>query len=297
MTDIDTRIVNVMTVDVEDYFQVSAFEAVAPKNRWDGFESRVVANTERVLAVLRDAGVSATFFVLGWTAERYPHLVRRIVEEGHEIASHGYAHRLVYDMTPDEFRNDLREAKAALEAAGAGGVCGYRAASYSITARSLWAMDVLIEEGYAYDCSIFPIHHDRYGIPGAPRYPHIVERPGGSLLEIPPSTVSFAGLNLPVAGGGYFRILPYAWTERGIRHLNQVEKQPAVFYVHPWELDPAQPRLAAGWRSRLRHYTNLGRTEERLRALLGTFRFGSISAVLLAARFDAGLARTEVAVA
>jgi polysaccharide deacetylase family protein (PEP-CTERM system associated) len=308
MTGGDQRIVNVMTVDVEDYFQVSAFEATVPRDRWHCFESRVEATTELMLRILREAEATATFFVLGWIAERHPRLVRNIAEQGHEIASHGYAHRLVYDMTPEEFRDDLRRTRAAIEAAGGGSVRGYRAASYSITTESLWALDVLIEEDYSYDSSIFPIHHDRYGIPGAPRHPHVVERPGGSLVEIPPSTISFAGFNLPVAGGGYFRLLPYAWTAHGIRQLNQVEKRPAVFYLHPWELDPAQPRLPGSWRSRLRHYTNLDRTEERLRALLREFSFASVSAALpltlsrrrVGASADGGreaAARTEVAVA
>jgi polysaccharide deacetylase family protein (PEP-CTERM system associated) len=274
-------ILNVMTVDVEDYFQVSAFDDVVSRNDWPRFESRVVANTERLLEIFDQSGVRATFFVLGWIAEASPDLVRRISSGGHEIASHGYSHRLVYDMTPEDFRGDLRKAKAVLDGAGATGVRGYRAPSYSITARSLWALDVLIEEGYQYDCSIFPIHHDRYGIPSSPRHPHVITRSAGSILEIPPSTVRMGGVNIPVSGGGYFRILPYTWTWRGIRRLNAVEHKPAVFYLHPWELDPGQPRLEAGWRSRFRHYTNLTRTEGRLRALLQDFRFGTISAALV----------------
>jgi polysaccharide deacetylase family protein (PEP-CTERM system associated) len=273
---------NVMTIDVEDYFQVSAFESVVSRTEWDRYESRVEANTDRVLGILREAGTTSTFFVLGWVAERYPQLVRRIIEEGHEVASHGYSHRLVYDMTPEEFREDLRQAKAAIIAAGAPDVYGYRAPSYSITTESLWALDVLAEEGYVYDCSIFPIHHDRYGIPNAPRHMHPRVRPAGTLLEIPPSTLAVGGVNVPVGGGGYFRILPYCWTRRGIRYLNDVERRPAVFYLHPWELDPGQPRLEASWRSQLRHYTNLESTESRLRQLLREFRFGSVASVVLA---------------
>ncbi len=277
----ESSIVNALTIDVEDYFQVSAFEGTVSRAQWDGFESRVVRNTERLLEILDQASVKATFFVLGWVAVRCPGLVVRIADGGHEIASHGYDHRLIYEQTPAEFRDDVRRAKAELEATCGKAVLGYRAPSYSITERSLWALDVLVEEGYVYDCSIFPIHHDRYGIPDSPRHAYTIARSSGSLLEIPPATIAVAGMNLPVAGGGYFRILPYSWTRRGIRHLNEVENQPALFYVHPWEFDPAQPRLDACWRSRLRHYTNLSGTEGRLRQLLQDFRFGSIGTVLL----------------
>jgi polysaccharide deacetylase family protein (PEP-CTERM system associated) len=275
-----TSVTNVMTIDVEDYFQVSAFESAVPKEHWDRFESRVVGNTERVLAILGETGVRATFFVLGWTAERYPELVEKIIAEGHEIASHGYAHRLVYDMTPEQFREDLRRGKDALLAAGAEAVHGYRAPSYSITERSLWAFDVLLEEGFAWDASVFPIRHDRYGIPTAPRHPYWVERNGGRLLEIPGSTVRLGGINLPIGGGGYFRLLPYAWTSRGIRRVNEVECRPAVFYLHPWEIDPGQPRLAGSALSRFRHYRNLAQTESRLRRLLSDFSFARMSDVL-----------------
>lgn len=305
-------IVNALTVDVEDYFQVSAFEHVVARERWGEYPSRVVANTDRLLDLFAGRDVRATFFVLGWVADREPALVRRIAAAGHEIASHGYGHRLIYEQTPEEFREDVRRARALLEAVSGQAVVGYRAPSFSITERSLWALDVLIEEGYAWDASIFPIRHDRYGIPSAPRHAFRVHAgvsragtlaaqgfrlrnasadspepsaqavsPAISLLEIPASTVRVAGVNLPIGGGGYFRLLPYAWTRRGIRRLNQVEQKPAVFYLHPWEVDPDQPRLAAGWRSRFRHYRNLDRTEGRLRRLLGDFSFGTISAALL----------------
>jgi polysaccharide deacetylase family protein (PEP-CTERM system associated) len=275
-----THVTNAMTVDVEDYFQVSAFEGIAPRHTWDSFESRVCANTDRLLGIFEDAGVTATFFVLGWIAERHPELVRRIAGQGHEIASHGYAHRLVYDLTRDAFRDDVRRSKDLLESASSARVFGYRAPSYSITPRSLWALDILIEEGYGYDSSIFPIHHDRYGIPVSPRAPYVVERAAGTLIEAPGSAVRIGPANLPVGGGGYFRLLPYRWTRWGIARMNEKEQRPAIFYLHPWEIDPEQPRLAAGYASRLRHYRNLDKTEARLRRLLRDFQFGPMRDVL-----------------
>lgn len=275
-----TPIVNAMTVDVEDYFQVSAFEGIAPRHRWDSFESRVCANTDRLLAIFEEAGVKGTFFILGWVAERFPELVRRIAAQGHEIASHSYAHRLVYDLTREGFREDLRRSKDVLESASGTRVFGYRAPSYSITPRSLWALDILIEEGFGYDASIFPIHHDRYGIPVSPREPYVVERDAGSLIEAPGSAVRLGPMNLPVAGGGYFRLLPYEWTRWGIARINHKDERPAIFYLHPWEVDPGQPRLAAGRMSRLRHYRNLDQTESRLRRLLADFRFGPMRELL-----------------
>jgi polysaccharide deacetylase family protein (PEP-CTERM system associated) len=273
-------VLNAMTVDVEEHFQVSAFDGVVPRHQWDRLESRVAANTERLLQIFDATGVRATFFVLGWVAERAPSLVRLIASLGHEIASHGYAHRLVYDQTPAAFREDIRRAKAVLEQASGLPVLGFRAPSYSVTSRALWALDVLIEEGFAYDASIFPIHHDRYGIPVSARHPYVVERVAGSLVEIPASTVRYGGMNLPVGGGGYFRIYPYALTKWGIDRINRVEGRPAVFYIHPWEVDPDQPRLEVGFWSRFRHYRNLETTEGRLRPLLADFRFGPIDAML-----------------
>jgi polysaccharide deacetylase family protein (PEP-CTERM system associated) len=279
-------IVNALTVDVEDYFQVSAFERVVARERWGAYESRVVANTDRLLDLFAERGVHATFFVLGWTAGREPALVRRIAAAGHEIASHGHGHRLVYDQTPDQFREDVRRARAQLQAFSGQAVVGYRAPSFSITGRSLWALDILIEEGYTWDASIFPIRHDRYGIPSAPRHPYWIDRAAGRLLEIPASTVRLAGTNLPIGGGGYFRLFPYAWTRRGIRRLNQVERKPAVFYLHPWEVDPGQPRLQASRLSRFRHYHNLAETDGRLRRLLADFRFASIADAIPALQAD-----------
>jgi polysaccharide deacetylase family protein (PEP-CTERM system associated) len=227
--------------------------------------------------------VTATFFVLGWVAERFPGLVREIARSGHEIASHGYDHRLVYALTPEEFRADLRRASEALENAAQVKVVGYRAPSFSITERSMWALDVLVEEGYQFDASIYPIRHDRYGLPTWPRQITLVERTRGALWELPGSTVRMGGVNLPVGGGGYFRLFPYGWTRRGLKVLNQQEGEPAIFYLHPWEVDPGQPRLPASALSRWRHYTNLHKTEDRLRRMLGEFRFGPVSEVLAAA--------------
>jgi polysaccharide deacetylase family protein (PEP-CTERM system associated) len=271
-------VVNAMTIDVEDYFHVSVFDGLVPRAEWTTLESRVCANTERLLEILQ--GTQGTFFVLGWVAERFPGLVRTIARAGHEIASHGFAHRLVYDQTASAFRDDVRRAKAVIESAAQAEVLGYRAPSYSVTPQSLWAIDVLIEEGYRYDASIFPIRHDRYGIPVSPRHPYLLQRLAGDIVEAPASTTRVGPLNLPIAGGGYFRLLPYAWTRWGISRLNRLEKRPAIFYLHPWEIDPGQPRLHAGWLSRIRHYRNLDKTEGRLRRLLTDFRFASLKTVL-----------------
>ncbi len=275
-------VVNAMSVDVEDYFHVSVFDGIVPRTQWAQMESRVCANTTRLMDLFAEFNVRSTFFVLGWVAERYPQLIKSIADGGHEIASHGYAHRLIYDQTPAAFREDVRKAKRLLEDASGSAVAGYRAPSYSITPRSLWALDILIEEGYRYDSSIFPIRHDRYGIPVSPREPFPIERERGTLMEVPGSTVRIGPLNLPIAGGGYFRLLPYEWTRWGIARLNSAERQAAVFYIHPWEIDPDQPRLQAGWLGRLRHYRNLGKTEDRLRALLTEFRFSTVASLLRA---------------
>ncbi len=269
-----------MTVDVEEHFHVSVFDGLVPRDRWTRLESRVCANTGRLLGILDEFEVRGTFFVLGCVAERFPQLVREIASRGHEVASHGYAHRMIGDQTPQAFRDDIRRAKALLESITGRPVLGYRAPSYSVTPRTLWALDILAEEGHQYDASIFPIHHDRYGIPLSPRHPYVVRRHGRSLIEAPASTTALGHLNLPVAGGGYFRLLPYAWTRWGIGRVNRREGRPAIFYLHPWEIDPEQPRLDAGLLSRFRHYRNLGETEHRLRRLLGDFRFGPMAAVL-----------------
>jgi polysaccharide deacetylase family protein (PEP-CTERM system associated) len=276
----DARIVNAMTIDVEDFFQVSAFDDVVPRVAWESYPSRVVNNTRRFLKIFDEHGVTATFFVLAWVADRHPELVTEIARAGHEIASHGYGHHLVYNQTPEVFREDVRRAKGILEDLSGRKVRGYRAPSYSITRRSLWALDVLLEEGYTYDASIFPIRHDRYGIPGAPRHAYALPRTAGTLTEAPPSTVRIGPMNLPVAGGGYFRLLPYWWTRWGIARINRHESKPAIFYLHPWEIDPDQQWLKAGFVSRFRHYRNLHKTEPRLRRLLRDFRFGPLGTLL-----------------
>ncbi|MGH9158489.1 MAG: XrtA system polysaccharide deacetylase [Vicinamibacteraceae bacterium] len=281
-------IVNALTVDVEDYFHVSALASAAPRDRWSSFESRVVANTERLLMVFAEHGVTATFFVLGWVADRHPALVREIAAAGHELASHSYWHRLVYEMTPVEFRDDLRRARQAIEDAAGVAVSGFRAPSFSITQQSLWALDTLVEEGYAYDTSIFPIRHDRYGIPDAPRHVHTLARAAGSLVELPPATLRLGRLNVPIAGGGYLRFWPYAWTAAGIRRINGHERRPVCVYLHPWEVDPGQPRLPASPLSRYRHYQNLDRTETRLRRLLDEFSFASIRTILSSGSLPTG---------
>jgi polysaccharide deacetylase family protein (PEP-CTERM system associated) len=273
-------IVNAMTVDVEEHFHVSAFEDIISPEEWHLHESRVVANTERMLALFDRHAIKATFFILGTVADHHPSLVRHIVAGGHEVASHGYSHQLIYDQTPGAFREDVRRAKGVLESLIGHRVAGYRAPSYSITEDSLWALDILIEEGHAYDASIFPIRHDRYGIPGAPRHPHTVTRVGGSIVEVPASTIRLGPMNLPMAGGGYFRLLPYYWTRHGFRRLNHDEERPAVFYLHPWEVDPDQPRIAANPLSQFRHYRNLHRTADRLERLVGEFRFAPVRDVI-----------------
>jgi polysaccharide deacetylase family protein (PEP-CTERM system associated) len=276
----EVTVANAMTVDVEDYFHVTAFDRIVSRDDWPKYESRVCGNTERLLSCFEEAGVRATFFVLGWVAERHPELVRRIAAGGHEIGSHGFSHRLVYQQTPQAFREDVRRARSAISSEAGVPVLGYRAPTFSVTSRSLWALDVLLEEGHAYDASVFPVHHDRYGIPSSPRHFHQITRVAGTLWECPPSTVRVAGVNLPVAGGGYFRLLPYAWTRWGISQINRREHRPAVFYVHPWEIDSGQPRLGVSGFGAMRHYASLGKTEGRLKRLLGEFEWAPLGEVL-----------------
>src|SRR6266511_605870 len=272
---------NALTIDVEDYYHVSAFESIIRFEDWDGYESRVERNTSRLLDLLDAYRTKATFFVLGWVAERHPRLVRTIQMRGHEVASHGYAHRCIYTQRPEEFRRETRRAIRTLEDATGQRIFGYRAASYSITDASLWALEILQEEGFPYDSSIFPIHHDRYGIPGYQRFCHVVNgHAGNGLLEFPISTVRLAGSNIPVAGGGYLRLFPYTLIRWGIRRINAREDQPALVYLHPWEIDPGQPRIQASALSRFRHYVNLEKTEQRLVRLLQDFTFGTVLAVL-----------------
>jgi polysaccharide deacetylase family protein (PEP-CTERM system associated) len=267
---------NALTVDVEDYFHVAALAPSIPRESWDSRESRVVANTHRLLSLFAQFRVKGTFFVLGWVAERHPQLVKDIAADGHEIACHGFSHTLVYEQKPEVFREETLRSKNLLEDITGTRISGYRAASYSVVRESLWALDILVELGFAYDSSIFPVHHDRYGIPDAERAPHRMPTPKGkSIVEWPLATANIFGLRLPVAGGGYFRLLPYWLSQWGLASINRREQRPFIFYLHPWEVDPAQPRVPASRLSRFRHYTNLEKCEERLRRLLGDFRFGT----------------------
>jgi polysaccharide deacetylase family protein (PEP-CTERM system associated) len=281
----ETKLINAFTVDVEDYYHVSAFERHVERARWESYESRVVASTRRILTLLEKHDVRGTFFVLGWVADHQPALVREIHTAGHEIGSHGYWHRLIYNQTPDEFRTDLVRSRNVLEDLIGSPVTSYRAPSFSITHRSLWALDILIEEGFQIDSSIFPVYHDRYGIPGARRDLHQINRTGGSLWEFPVSVRALAGLKLPVSGGGYFRLYPLTLSLRWLQAINERQQQPFVFYVHPWEVDPDQPRLPAVSRlSRFRHYVNLGSTHSKLDALVSRFQFAPLRDVVAAAR-------------
>ncbi len=272
---------NCLTIDVEDYFQVNAFAARINRNQWQSFPLRVDRNTGRILDILDAHGIKATFFVLGWVAERLPALVREIHGRGHEIACHGFWHELIFQIGPDKFREDIRRAKNLLEDQIGQRVNGYRAPSYSITNRSLWALTILAEEGFTYDSSIFPIFHDTYGIPEAKRFPHIIETDAGSLHEFPLTTLSLKlggrTIHLPIAGGGYLRLLPAGVIRRGIASINEKERQPAVLYVHPWEIDPDQPRIKAGMKSRFRHYLNLRGTEKKLRYLFTELSFAPMN--------------------
>jgi polysaccharide deacetylase family protein (PEP-CTERM system associated) len=273
---VSAPIPNALTIDVEDYYHVAALAPSIPRNSWDERESRVVGSTRKLLSIFEEFDVRATFFVLGWVGERHPRLVQEIAARGHEIACHGFSHRAVYEQTPEEFREETRRSKDLLENVIGSEVLGYRAASFSITSKSLWALDILVELGFAYDSSIFPVRHDRYGIPNAERVPHRMSTPKErSIAEWPLSTAMAFGCRLPLAGGGYFRLLPYWFSRWGLASINRREQRPFIFYLHPWEVDPAQPRVSAGWLSRFRHYTNLGKCEERLRRLLREFRFGT----------------------
>lgn len=271
------EIANALTVDVEDYFQVSALAPHIARADWECMPCRVERNMDCILELLDDSGAHATFFTLGWIAERYPQLVRSLVRAGHELASHGYGHRRATDQQPAEFLQDIRSAKALLEDIAGVEVKGYRAPSFSIGEENSWAFDCIGEAGYRYSSSVYPIRHDHYGTPDAPRFLHRVR---GSLLEIPITTARVLQRNLPAGGGGYFRLFPYALSRALIRRVNLVDRQPAVFYFHPWELDPGQPRIhAAGSKTRFRHYLNLHRTKPRLRNLLRDFKWGRIDRV------------------
>jgi polysaccharide deacetylase family protein (PEP-CTERM system associated) len=275
------RIRNAMTCDVEDYFQVSAFAPYIDRASWPDRECRVEANMDRILALFERTGVRATFFTLGWIAERYPNVVKRIVAGGHELASHGYGHLRASDQTRAEFDNDIRSSKALLEDLGGQEVLGYRAPSFSIGRDNLWALDALLEAGYRYSSSIYPVVHDHYGMPEAPRFAFYPNGTDG-LLEVPVTTVHMMGRNLPAGGGGYFRLLPYALSRWMMNKVNQDDRQPALFYFHPWEVDPDQPRPeGVGAKSRFRHYVNIGRMESRIEALARDFAWDRMDRIFL----------------
>jgi polysaccharide deacetylase family protein (PEP-CTERM system associated) len=276
-----TGTLNAMTIDVEDYFHVSALSETISRKDWATMEYRAERSTERLLEMFEQYNVQATFFVLGWVTQKSPRLVRRIHAAGHEIACHGLTHELVYRQTPEVFRTETRDSKAMLEDLIGKPVEGYRAASYSITAQSLWALDILCELGFTYDSSIFPIAHDRYGIPGSSTRPGPITSPNGSkIIEFPLTTRMVLGQRVPVAGGGYFRLLPYWFTRWALNGVNAQDKMPFVFYLHPWEIDPEQPRVRASLLSRFRHYNNLDVCERRLRSLVRDFRFTTMRKVL-----------------
>lgn len=280
MTDA-SPVAGAMTVDVEDYFQVAAFADKVRRQDWDSYPCRVERNVDRILGLFSEADVSATFFTLGWIAERYPAVVKRIVDEGHELASHGYEHVKIHTQQPADFRQDVRRTKAMLEDIGGQAVKGYRAASFSIDRRSLWAFDILAEEGYLYSSSVYPIKHDHYGMPEASRFTY---RPSNAhpLVEVTISTLNLFNRNLPSGGGGYFRLFPYGVSRWALRRIAAQDKRPVIFYFHPWEVDPGQPRFdGVSFRSRFRHYVNLNVMEKRLRALVRDFRWDRMDRVFL----------------
>lgn len=270
---------NAMSIDVEDYFQVSAFAPYIRRVDWNGLECRVERNIGRILALLADKQVKATFFTLGWVAERYPQVVKAIVAGGHELASHGYGHERASDLSPTAFLEDIASAKKLLEDLGGVPVVGYRAPSFSIGKSNLWAFDVLRDAGYRYSSSVYPIAHDHYGMPDSPRFAYPVRE---GLLEIPVTTLRLGSRNLPSSGGGYFRLLPYALSRWMIRRVNEVDGESAVFYFHPWEIDPGQPRVdGIDAKTRFRHYVNIARTEGRIARLLEDFRWGRMDEIFL----------------
>lgn len=287
------KLANTFTVDVEDYFHVSAFAARIQPREWPQFESRVVANTHRMLRLLTARETLATFFVLGWVADRFPSLVSDIRADGHEIGSHGYWHRLVYNQSEQEFREDIRRSCEAIDHAAGVRPVAYRAPSFSITERSAWALDILVEEGFQVDSSIFPIHHDRYGIPTLNPAPHKSPLGRAGLWEVPPSVVSIGGVRIPVAGGGYFRLFPEQLTRLLQKRLVTRHARPLVFYIHPWEIDPEQPRLPAGPLTRIRHYRNLHATEERLDRMLHRESFGTMAELVAMLERDSATAAAQ----
>jgi polysaccharide deacetylase family protein (PEP-CTERM system associated) len=271
---------NALTVDLEDYFHVSAYAGKVRLEEWDSYPSRVAANTDRLLGLLAEHNCLATFFVLGWVAEKKPEIVARVAAAGHEIACHSLLHRRIFDLTPQEFREDTHRAKSVIEDATGKQVVGYRAPSFSVTKRSLWALEILAQEGFQYDSSIFPVEHPSYGIPDAPRTPYWIDTPSGRILEFPMPTLSIGSIRSPVGGGAYLRLLPYRYTRWSIRHLNDRENFPVCVYIHPWELDPAQPRMGGSLSARARHYFGLRGTEAKLRKLVRDLEFCPLAAVI-----------------
>ncbi len=269
---------NALTIDLEEYYHVAAFDHIIDKHNWENMESRIERNLEKILSILDEYKVKATFFTLGWVAERNPILIRTILNEEHEIASHGFNHTMINHQSRQSFKEDIKKSKMLLEDITGSKIKGYRAPTFSINASSLWALNILHEQGYSYDSSIFPIKHDRYGMPNAKRFPHIIKLNGNDTIkEFPPSTIKFLKWNFPIAGGGYIRLFPLQFIKWGIKRINDVEKQPAVIYLHPWEFDPEQPRIPAGWLCRFRHYVNLDTTENKLRHLIKYFRFTTLN--------------------
>jgi len=290
-------ITHAMTVDVEDYYQVQALAEAVDRDDWDNWPSRVEANTDRLLQLFDDANIKITFFILGWVAERHPELVKRIQAQGHEIASHGYSHRLIYTQTPEVFREETAKSKQILEDITGQPITGYRAASYSITRKSLWALDILAELGFTWDSSIFPTRHDNYGIPGSPEEPYrIITTSGAELTEFPLTTAKVFGQSVPAAGGGYFRQYPYALS-RWLFHKASAEgTRPQIFYLHPWEIDPEQPKVPnLSWFSRFRHYTNLNKCLPRLERMVADFPFGTMSDSLGSVKLNKTLDLREMA--
>lgn len=274
----NSPVVHAMTVDVEDYFHVSAFYKVISQGDWDKWPSRVEENTLKLLDLFEQREIKCTFFVLGWVAERFPELIRKLSEQGHEIASHGYSHQLVYTQTPEVFREETKKSKDILEQITQKPILGYRAASYSITRKSLWALDILAELGFEWDSSIFPVHHDNYGVPGSPTQPYTIELENGSkITEFPLTSAKVMGMSVPAAGGGYFRQYPYALSRWLFERASLNQTRPLIFYLHPWEIDPEQPRVPnASLKSKFRHYTNLHRCYGRLERMISDFNFGTI---------------------
>nr|WP_324257487.1 XrtA system polysaccharide deacetylase [Cellvibrio fontiphilus] len=292
-------ITHAMTVDVEDYYHVAAFAKVIKPGEWDNWPARVEQNTERLLQLFADHNIKITFFILGWVAEKYPQLVKSIHQQGHEIASHGFSHQLIYTQTPEVFRAETAKSKQILEDLTQTPITGYRAASYSITRKSLWALDILAELGFTWDSSIFPTRHDNYGIPGSPEEPYrIITSSGASLVEFPLTTAKVLGQSIPAAGGGYFRQYPYALSKWLFERASLNQSKPQIFYLHPWEIDPDQPRVPnASWFSNFRHYTNLKRCLPRLEKMLGDFHFGTMSESLGTAKVEQTLKVGELALA